>query len=266
MAEKERYNVIGVEVDGQPITDLWVKPGKEHVDATSGSLMLGNTQVATTTWGWKRGYDRAYVGTWLANQESAYVRRGLNGHALDYACKMALEQLHNDRVADSKQTAAKTTQMTIPMTQTNPIQQTILEIHSKICGNGAVAQVIVDGKYHEKTVDGVTQPQALLGAMVMGLRMATTNVLILTSDMWIVQRWGKAVRPDHLEKYWNKVYQLAQGKNIRFQFTGKGGQSVVQQKPEPPKPSIPQHQEEDIPPLDWEGILDYDSEEEVKPE
>ena len=259
MAEKKRYDVIGVEVDGQPITDLWVKPGKEHIDATSGSLMLGNTQVATTTWGWKRWYDRAYVGTWLANQESAYVRRGLNGHALDYACKAALEQLHNDRVANSKQAA-----QTIPMTKSET-KQTVLEIHSKICGSGAVAQVLVDGEYYEKAVDGITQPQALLGALVMGLRMATTNVLILTSDRWIVQRWGKAVRPDNLEKYWNKVYQLAHGKNIRFQFTGNGGQPTTPQQPEPSKPPIPQQQEEDddIPPLDWNGILDYDKNEEV---
>lgn len=260
MAEKERYNVIGVEVDGQPILDLWVKPGKEHKDATSGSLMLSNTQVATTTWGWGRGYDRAYVGNWLQNKESAYVRRSLHGHALDYACKTALEQLHNDRVADSKTTA--TANITIPVTQTNHAKQTILEIHSKICGSGAVAQVLVNGEYYEKAVDGITQPQALLGSLIMGLRMSTANVLVLTSDMWIVQVWENRSFKKNLN-YWNKILQLAQGRQMIVKYIG-GDQPIVQQ-PEPPKSPIPQS-EEDIPPLDWEGILDYDSEEEVKPE
>lgn len=253
MAEKNRYDVLGVEVDGSPILDLWVKPGKEHMDATSGSLMLGNTQVATTTWGWKRGYDKAYVGTWLANQESAYVRRGLNGHALDYACKVALEQLHNDRLNSSKTTAQTTQQIT-------------MEVASWISGKGATAQVTVNGKTEDKFVDGITQPQALLGAVIMGLKKSdATVVTILTRDAWLAQVWQNQSFKKNLN-YWSKIFQLIQGRQMIVKYVG-GGQPIMQQQSEPPIQQ--QKEEDDIPPMDeayWDGILDYNESEEVLPE
>lgn len=242
---KDRYDVIGVEIDGSPILDLWIKPGKEHGDATSGSLMLGNIQVATTTWGWGRGYDRAYVGNWLNNQESMFVRRGLHGHALDYACKKALEQLHDDRLNNSKATA-----QTVSTTQ-----QITIEVASWISGKGAMAQVVIGDKVEDKFVDGITQPQALIGALIMGLKATSENtVVVLTRDAWLAKIWQNRNFKKNLN-YWNKVFQLAQNRQIMVKYIG-GDQPIVQQ-PEPQK-------EEDIPPMeDWDAILDYDESEEV---